>query len=409
MAKKTTKKQTAKKTRARKTKRFKGETLRIGIVGIGGMGSHHARYLTAGEIPGVKLTAVCDIDPARLDAAKENFGDDLQTFDNGDDFFAADACDAFIIATPHYFHPPYAIQGFEHGLHVLCEKPAGVYTKQVREMNEAAEASDCVFGLMFNQRTNPTFRKLRELVQNGELGEILRTNWIITTWFRAQSYYDSGGWRATWEGEGGGVLINQCPHQLDLWQWICGVPSRVRAFAYFGKYHDIEVEDDVTAYVEYPNGATGLFITTTGEAPGTNRLEVTGDRGKAVTDGNTITFHRTVTPVKKFCAEYPGGFGEPEVWKCDIPVGPDGEGHIGITKDWVKSIRTGSPLMAPGVEGIRGLEISNAIHLSAWTEQWVDIPVDEDKYHRELQKRIKESKGKAKKKGGRVMSVDGTF
>jgi len=400
------------RNRARKTRRFRGETLRIGIIGIGGMGSHHARYLTDGKVPGAALTAVCDIDPARLDAAKKNFGDHLETFDNGDDFFAADVCDAVIIATPHYFHPPYAIQAFANGVHALSEKPAGVYTAQVREMNEAAAASDCVFGLMFNQRTTPIYRKLRSLVQSGELGEIKRTNWIITDWFRSQSYYDSGGWRATWAGEGGGVLLNQCPHNLDLWQWTCGMPARVRAFCAFGKYHDIEVEDDVTAYVEYANGATGLFITTTGEAPGTNRLEVTCDRGKVVVEHGKLTFHRTIEPVSKFCAEYQGGFGSPETWTCDVPVGGGGEQHIGITKDWVYSIRTGAPLTAPGEEGIKSLELSNAMLLSAWTDQWIDLPVDEKVYHRELQKQIKKAKSagkKKKKKDGSVMNVDGTF
>ena len=188
-------------------------------------------------------------------------------------------------------------------------------------MNEAAEKSGKVFSMMFNQRTNPLYQKVRELILSGELGEIKRTNWIITNWYRSQSYYDSGGWRATWAGEGGGVMINQSPHQLDLWQWTTGLmPRRVRAFSGFGKYHDIEVEDDVTAYVEYENGATGLFVTSTGEAPGTNRFEVAGDRGKIVVEDGKLTFWRLRQSEREFNREYQGGFGEPECWKIDIPV-----------------------------------------------------------------------------------------
>lgn len=384
------------------------DKVRVGIVGIGGMGSHHARYLSAGEVAGAELVAAADVDPERLRVAKEKFGEDLQTFESAEALLDAEVCDAIIIATPHYFHPPIAVQAFQRGLHVMSEKPAGVYTKQVREMNEAAAASGKVFALMFNQRTRPIYRKLKELIDAGELGTLRRTNWIITSWFRAQSYYDSGGWRATWAGEGGGVLINQCPHNLDLWQWICGMPSRVRAFCAFGKYHDIEVDDDVTAYVEYPNGATGIFVTTTGEAPGTNRLEVNGDLGKIVVEGGKLEFWRNRVPADEFSRDYKGGFGSPECWKVDVPVrGSDGS-HIEVTEKWIGAILKGKSLVAPGEEGINSLQISNAILLSAWTDSWVDLPVDEDLFHAKLEEKIATSTLK-KDDGGKAMDVDGTF
>jgi len=260
---------------------------------------------------------------------------------------------------------------------------------------------------MFNQRTVPVYQKLKELLESGELGPMKRSVWIITNWYRAQSYYDSGGWRATWAGEGGGVLINQCPHNLDIWQWICGMPRRVRAFVSFGKHHDIEVDDDATAYVEYPNGATGLFVTTTGEAPGTNRLEITGDNGKIVLEDNSLTFWRTRVPVSQHIRDYKGGFGEPECWKCDIPVRSGGGGHPLITKSWVDAILKGTPLAAPGQEGINSLQISNAMLLSAWTDAWVDLPVNEDLFYDKLQERIRTSA--SKKAAGKTLSVDGTF
>lgn len=362
--------------------------VRIGIIGIGKMGRVHARYLLNGDVPGVELAAVCDNDPQKLEWVRENLGGHIQIFDDADKLFQAKCADAVMIATPHYDHPPLAVKALQNGLHTLIEKPAGVYTKQVREMNEAALKSGRIFSIMYNQRTDPLYQKLRDLVQSGEIGEIKRTNWIITDWYRSQSYYDMGDWRATWAGEGGGVLLNQDPHQLDLWQWMCGMPKRVRAFCGFGKYHNIEVEDDVTAYVEYENGATGVFVTSTGDAPGTNRFEVSGNKGKAVIEDGRLTFWRLRTPERTFNAEYKGGFGQPECWKCEIPIKGENPQHAGITKNWVDAISKGTPLLSPGIEGINGLQISNAMHLSSWLDDWVELPVDEELYLQKLQERI---------------------
>ena len=204
------------------------------------------------------------------------------------------------------------------------------------------------------------------------------------------------------------MLLNQDPHQLDLWQWMCGMPKRVRAFCAFGKYHNIEVEDDVTAYVEYENGATGLFVTTTGEAPGTNRFEISANRGKLVIEDGKLTFWRLRVPERQFNAEYKSGFGEPECWKCEIPVRGKATEHRGITENWVQAILKGTPLLAPGIEGINGLQISNAMHLSAWTDNWVNIPVDEDLFYEKLQERIKTSTFQ-KTVSGKTLNVKGTF
>lgn len=385
------------------------DKVRVGVVGIGNMGSAHAVYLFENQIENGELAAVCDINPKRLEWAKNRFGDRVKLFEDAEAMFSSGTVDGVIIATPHYHHPSLAIAAFEKGLHVLCEKPAGVYTKQVREMNEAAKKSNKVFSMMYNQRTNPLYQKMRDLVQSGELGEIKRTNWIITDWYRSQSYYDSGGWRATWAGEGGGVLLNQCPHNLDLWQWICGMPVRVRAFLSYGKYHDIEVEDDVTAYVEYSNGATGVFITSTGEAPGTNRFEIMGDRGKLVAENGKLTFWRLRVSERQFNKEYTGGFGEPECWKCEIPIVGRETAHQGITSNWINAILKGTPLLAPGQEGIKGLTISNAMHLSSWTDDWVDIPFDEELFYEKLQEKIKSSTFKKKATSDRVLDVEGTY
>ena len=384
------------------------DKVRLGIIGLGGMGSNHAASIMSGATPQLELTAVCDTAAAKIENAGSLLDDTVKKFTDVDSFFASDVIDAVLIATPHYVHSPLAIRAFERNLHVLTEKPAGVYTRQVREMNEAARQSGRVFGIMFNQRTDPLYQKLKDFVDGGELGDLVRTNWLATAWYRSQSYYDSGGWRATWKGEGGGVLINQAPHQLDLWQWICGMPSRVRGFCYVGKYHNIEVEDDTTAFVEYPNGATGLYITTTGEAPGTNRFEVSGDKGKVCIEEKTFTYSRLRTPASQFSREFTGGFGAPESWESVIPVSGPSTGHVGILNNWSDCIINGGELLAPGEDGIKELAISNAIMLSSWLDKWIELPIDEELFYAELQKRIQASDSD-KSGGDTVLNVNGTF
>ncbi|MDP5276450.1 Gfo/Idh/MocA family protein [Chengkuizengella axinellae] len=385
------------------------DSVRVGVIGIGNMGVAHSKYVFEGKVKGAVLTAVVDEQKERLQWAKDNLSEEIHCYSSLEELIQSEQVDAVLIATPHHDHPSAAIKALNAGLHVLIEKPAGVYTKQVREMNEVAAKSDKVFSIMYNQRTKPIYQKLRDLIQSGELGEIRRTNWIITNWYRSQSYYDSGGWRATWAGEGGGVLINQDPHQLDLWQWTTGMmPKRVRAFCSFGKYRNIEVEDDVTAYVEYENGATGLFVTTTGEAPGTNRFEITGDRGKIIIEDDKLTFWRLRVPEPEFNREFKGGFGEPECWKCEIPVKGQNPGHAGITQDWINAILNGTPLLAPGEEGIKGLTLSNAMLLSTWTDNWVDLPINEDLFYDQLQDKINNSTFKKNESNLQTLSVDGS-
>ena len=280
----------------------------------------------------------------------------------------------------------------------------------MRELNAFAARQDKVFGIMFNQRANPAYRKIREMVQSGELGSIKRIVWLVTDWYRPQSYYDNGGWRATWSGEGGAVLLNQDPHQLDLWQWMFGMPKRVRAFMAFGKYHNIECEDDVTAYLEYESGATGLFVTGTGETPGTNRLEISCDMGKIVVEDKKILFWKNEMSEREFNATWKKGFGSPknalEEVACEEGIDT---AHVGILNNWVDAIRTGAPLLSPGIEGINGLTLSNSFHLSQWTDNWVDLPINEDLFVELLNRRIKESTFVKTPAGGGVMDVTGTF
>lgn len=363
------------------------QPIRFGIIGVGNMGTAHTHSFADGKIKEMRLVAVADPRAERLEVCK-GIHPDLATFPDGKALIDSGLCDAVIIATPHYLHPELVCYAIEKGLHVISEKPAGVYTKQVREMNEFAAKHDRAFTIMFNQRTNHVYRKMKELVQSGKYGEIRRVNWIITDWYRTQSYYNSGGWRATWKGEGGGVLLNQCPHNLDLWQWICGMPVKIRAFCHEGKWHDIEVEDDVTIYAEYANGATGLFVTTTGDAPGTNRFEITMDGAKLVCENNKLSVYELDEWTSKHCATCPEGFEKPDGHYIDIETDGLNEQHIGVLNAFASHILHGTPMVAEGAEGIRSLSISNAAHLSSWLGKEITLPVDEDLFLAELQKRI---------------------
>ena len=369
--------------------------IKLGIIGIGNMGSSHAKRVFDGECPDFVLTAVADINPRRLEWARETFGEQVACYDTAIAMLDSGTLDACIVAVPHYDHVKLAIACMERSIHVMVEKPAGVYTQEVELMNAAADQHpEVVFGMMFNQRTNHIYRKMKELVSSGVYGNIRRTNWIITNWYRPQAYYDSGNWRATWAGEGGGVLLNQCPHQLDLWQWICGMPARVHAHLHYGKWHKIEVEDDVTAYVEYPNGATGVFITTTGDACGTNRFEIQLDKAKLVAHKDRLEVTEFEMTEQEFSATNTSPFGSVKTQQIEVETDGLNPQHAGVSRAWGGAILRGEPLVADGREGINGLTISNAMHLSSWTGATVELPLDTELYRQELMKRVEGSQKK---------------
>ena len=381
------------------------QKVKVGIIGIGNMGSGHANSIMKGLCPDFELVAVADIDPDRLAWAKDQLSGKLACFEDAIGMLDSRLLDACLVCVPHYDHPRYAMECMKRGIHVMVEKPAGVYTRQVREMNEEADRHpELKFGLMFNQRTNCVYQKMRELVQSGRYGQIRRTNWINTDWYRPQAYYDSGSWRATWSGEGGGVLLNQCPHQLDLWQWICGMPVKVQAHMHFGLWHDIEVEDDVTAYVEYGNGATGVFVTTTGDAHGTNRFEIQMDSAKLVVENSKLSLLEFDVPEKEWSKTNRLPFSTMPCHEVRVKTDGDNTQHVGVINAWGGAILRGSPLIADGREGIHGLTLSNAMHLSAFLGQEVSIPFDEKLFHSELMKRVAVSRYKSSDRAKAVFS-----
>ena len=368
--------------------------IRFGVIGMGNMGTSHAKSFLTGKIRGMRITAVADTISEKLSWSKENLPW-AKTFASGEELIESGEVDAVIICTPHYSHPELVMKALGKGLHVVSEKPAGVYTKQVREMNEFASKQDKTFAMMFNQRTNCVYRKIKEIVDSKVYGDIRRVNWIITDWYRTQAYYNSGGWRATWVGEGGGVLLNQSPHQLDLWQWICGMPSKVRAFCHEGKWHNVEIEDDVTIYAEYPNGATGVFVTSTGDYPGSNRLEITMDKAKLVCEnGEKITLIELDESLPENIANCENGFASIPYKTIEVETDGINDQHPGVLNAFADHILYGTPLVAQGEEGINGLMISNAAHLSSWKGETVTLPIDEDEFYELLMEKVASSKAK---------------
>ena len=373
-----------------------GGKVGFGIIGIGNMGSAHSRMMA--NIGNVELVAVCDIDPAAFDRLDPAARPKIRCCTDVEEFWKVPGLEAVLIAVPHYFHVDLAIAAMEHGKHVIVEKPISVHKQEAERLLAAAEKHpELVRSTMFNQRTVPAHRKLKDLIDRGELGKINRINWIITDWFRTQIYYDSGDWRATWSGEGGGVLLNQCPHQLDLMQWLFGMPQTVIAQVKIGKYHDIEVEDEVNAYLEYADGAVGNFITSTGEAPGTNRLEITAEKGRVVLERGELNFIRNEVETHDQIRGASGGFDKPSTWECRINLAHESRPqHAIVVENVANAILRGDKLIAPLEEGIRGLELGNAMLLSGLKKRPVTLPIDGAEYAEMLAGLVKTSRRQPK-------------
>jgi predicted dehydrogenase len=364
--------------------------VRLGIIGMGNIGKHHAEYLRAGKVNRCELVAVCSTSPDKLEKYLP-----LKVYDDARALIRSGTLDAVLIATPHYQHTTFGIEALEHGLHIMVEKPISAHKADAEKLiaaHQKQKHAKLVFAGMFQLRTEPRYTKIRNLIRGGELGDIVRLSWIITDWYRTEAYYCSGGWRATWRGEGGGVLLNQCLHNLDALQWLCGMPARVRGFCQLGRYHNIEVEDSATAYMEYPNGATGVFITSTGEAPGTNRLEIAGTRGKIVLQKDKLHFIRNEVSMTEFSKTSDSAFLKPNVWNIEIPIENAPAPHATVMQNFVDAILDGAPLIAPGEEGLHSVELANVMLYSSLIGETVELPMNSAAYEKKLKQLIKNSK-----------------
>ncbi len=365
--------------------------VRLGVIGLGNMGAHHARTLASGSVPYCTLAAVADSNERRT----ADFGD-VPRFTDGRALIRSGHVDAVLIATPHFSHVPIGIAALKAGLHVLMEKPIAVHQADAQRLLRAHKNPAQVFAAMFNQRTDPHYQKVRELVRSGELGALHRISWTITDWFRTRAYYESSPWRATWAGEGGGVLLNQCVHNLDLFIWIFGQPATVRSLCQLGRFHDIEVEDNVAALFELPDRTLATFNTSTGETPGTNRLEIAAERGRLVLEDNRLTLVRNEVPASEFSRTCPEGYLRPSTWTVDIPLPASrGEQHLGILKNFVAAIQSGEPLIAPASEGLDSVALINAILAASLEDRTIKLPFSASSYSKLLNKLIADSRPRA--------------
>lgn len=374
---------------------------RIGIVGFGALGSFYAKMIKDDRrVEGVTVGAICDIDPEKREKARELYAQ-VPVFENIDQLLASGTCDFISVAVPHYLHPELTIKAIKAGMPVIVEKPAGIIPSTVEEMNACAKKHpEVAFGIMLNQRTNPVFRKLHDITTSGELGKLRQVVWVSRQ-FRTQKYYDSGTWRATWGGEGGGVIVNQAPHQIDLLQWMFGMPKRVYATTNFGHHRKIAVENDVCAEFEYENGATGVFITCTDDVLGEDRLTAVYDRGRVrVLDSKRLVIEKLCDDEEKIGTEYPeetitqlknsGKLFEVTTFEKENDPFANSE-HAKVFRAFAEHLaKPDKPMVAKGTDGLNEVQLASAIQLSGWLRQPVDIPVDNELYRRELNKRIAE-------------------
>lgn len=378
------------------------ENVRVGIIGMGNIGKHHAGYLLEGKVSRARLTAVCSTSPGKLaDYATKGvkvFGDGLELIRSG-------AVDAVVVATPHYQHAALGIDSLEAGLHLMVEKPIAAH-KADGERLIAAHAKNprAVFSCMFQLRVEPRYEKVRALIRGGDLGTIVRVNWVNTDWFRSEAYYAGNAWRGTWKDDGGGVLLNQCLHNLDVLQWLCGMPARVRGFCEFGRFHQIEVEDNVTAYLEWSNGATGTFVSSTGEAPGVNRFEIVGTRGTLIMEHGKLTFTRNAADMIEFSKTARQGFVKPDAQTEEVPFDNAAAPHTTLMQNFVNAILGGEPLIAPGADGLHSVEMANVMVFSSLLGQTVTLPMDGAAWEKRLNQLIATSK--LQKKAMRVETGD---
>ena len=372
------------------------QKMRVGITGIGFIGCLHAKNILDGNVPNGELVGVVARSQRSVNKVKETLGNHIRIFQSDEEMFNSKLIDGVIIATPHYAHPEQGMAAFQKNLHVLMEKPVGVFTSNVRELNQAALASKKKFALMFNLRAKPLFKKIKSLLAEKTIGDIQRIYWNITDFYRSQAYYDSNEWRATWSGEGGGVLINQAAHYLDLFQWFFGMPTSLRADCHWGKYRNIEVEDDVTAYLNFANGAQAIFHVSTGEVCGSNRLEIVGDSGKIVLESPDITLYKSVMSGSEFNKTNKDVWAAPTFTKEVFTFEDHALSHADITSNWINACFQNEAIIAPGLEGIDSLLLSNAMYLSSWKDATINFPFNENEFTQLIQQKAKNSKPRLK-------------
>lgn len=366
--------------------------VRAAVIGTGTMGRKYAQMIAAGHVPSMCLAAVVCRSQEAQAWARKTLPDTVQVWDSADALYtAADSFDAVLVVTPHKSHPQLVQQAFAQGKHVLCDKPSAGSIGPALEMNEAAQASGLVYGMMFHQRMYRKYCRLRELLQSGELGQVQRVMLENSRYFRTWQYHASSGWRSSWDGEGGGALLNQGQHLLDIWQWLFGMPESVYAMIPYGKYNNFLVDDEATLLMEYPNRQTAVLILSTGEGAYTERLEVVGSKGTALLEDDLLTVRRFAPDTETYrrtasCTERQ----QLQQTVTQEHFGPQEEPYPAMLQNFAQAVLEGTPLAAPGTEGVRALELTDAAYLSAWQGRKVTLPLDAELFERELAAHIQQ-------------------
>lgn len=377
--------------------------VRLGIIGVGNIGLQHANNILSGVIQGCIITALSTRGSCPL-AEQLN----IPQYSDYKELIDRQVCDAVIVAAPTCSHLEIGCYALSRGLHVLMEKPIGLSVAEGERMLKLVQPAQ-VFGLMLNQRADPVFVAMKKKMDENILGSLQRINWTMTNWFRPEIYFQASNWRATWAGEGGGLLVNQCIHNFDILQWICGMPRSIQGFCGFGKYHNIEVEDEATAFFEYENGATGSFIGSTGEAPGVNRFDIIGDQGMLSYDGEKLLHFENRPPTSQFSQTTSEMFGQPEVCITDLSVRSPVNQHAIILQNFINAISSNESLIAPAEEGLKSLTIANAILLSAWDREQIQIPMESARFHKALNARRDQSRLRVASEAEVNINIDASF
>ncbi len=346
----------------------------------------HIKNIQDGKVPNCEIACVCDekyIDPVKFAG--------LKAYSSVDEMLKDSDAEAVLVATPSFNHFALAKKALLAGKHVLIEKPIALTSLEAKEIVELAKSLGKTCGIMLNQRTTPMYARIKELVASGELGKINRASWFMTNWYRPQIYFTSSNWRGTWKGEAGGALINQSIHNIDIFAWVFGMPQKLRAWCKFGKYHNIEVEDEATAYFEFPNDMTATFATATGEFPGTNRLEIAADRGFVVAENDKLTITR-FDSLRDYTLNTKYTFGTPESTTTVETFDGKGEQHSGVLANFAAAVDSGAKFDFDAQQGYNSVCLANAMLMSSWTNSDVDFPFDDAAYAKLLAEKTASSK-----------------
>ncbi len=360
--------------------------INLAVIGLGPIGAMHVDNLLASDV--AKVVAICDQRPV----SDEKYSG-LKFYDKVDDLLNAGGFDAVIVATPSFTHYNLAKQIIEAGYNVLIEKPLALCTADAMEVESLAKEKNLLCAIMLNQRTTPIYARIKELLSTGELGKINRVSWTMTNWYRPNIYVTSSTWRGTWKGEAGGALINQSIHNLDILAWAFDMPKSIKAWCKYGKYHDIEVEDEVICHMDLGEGTSLSFITSTGEYTGVNRLEIAGDKAFVVAENGElkITKFKGVS-LSEFTRNTDQPFSSPESELIVETFEGNGAQHMGVITNFVRALEGKEELDYKLSEGIKSLELANAMLMSSWTNSEVAMPLDHNAYKAELGKHLENSK-----------------